>query len=319
MFLEKITQEKSGIIVYGITPPKAHNSLDKNNEIAAKTVERIKKLNIDGLIIYDIQDEASRNSDDRPFPFLKTIDPYEYASEYLKELEVHKIIYRCVGKYERRALSTWLNSHDTSKYSSVFVGAPSKHHVSTMKLSEAYDLRNSLSNHGILGGVTIFERHFKNENEHLRIIEKMQYGCSVFITQCIFNIGYAKDVLSDLYFYCLANDLKIPTIIFTLTTCGSLKTLNFMEWLGIHCPKWMKNELKNSHDILDSSINLSLAIAEEIAEFCTSKNIPFGINIESVSLLKDEIDASIELLNKTTQILKEKVKSKNAATISLNR
>ena len=37
-------------------------------------------LPVDGYVIYDIQDEAGRTNDERPFPFRRTVEPAQYAS-----------------------------------------------------------------------------------------------------------------------------------------------------------------------------------------------------------------------------------------------
>lgn len=307
MFIEKIKHKKTGILLYGITPPKAHNSQDKNIEIAEKTLKRIQTINADGLVIYDLQDESTRTSASRPFPFLPTVDPYIYASEFLKDLQIPKIIYRSVGKYDPKELSQWVSDIQDKDFASVFVGAPSKNYNGKIKLDEAYEIWKNENTSSFLGAVSIFERHNINKSEHLTILKKMEQGCSFFITQCVFNVGYAKDVLSELYYHCIKNDLQIPTIIFTLTTCGSKKTLDFMDWLGIHFPGWLRNELYHSNDILSRSIDLSLDIADEMMDFCIAKSIPFGINIESVSIRKEEIEASIDLYKRVEAMLQLKL------------
>jgi hypothetical protein len=86
-------------------------------------------------------------------------------------------------------------------------------------------------------------------------------------------------------------------VIFTLTACGSKKTLHFMEWLGIHIPDELKAELLVSENILQRSVEVCLEIAHELINFCMAKNIPFGFNIESVAIRKEEIEASIFLTN----------------------
>ena len=86
-------------------------------------------------------------------------------------------------------------------------------------------------------------------------------------------------------------------IIFTLSPCGSFKTLKFMQWLGIDVPNWLYNDLKHSKDILEASIRTSVNIAEELLDFSIQKGIPIGFNIESVSIRKEEIEASIKILN----------------------
>jgi len=81
---DKATNRESGIITYGITPPKKNNTEEKIKEISQKHIERISGLDIDGLVIYDLQDEKERVSEERPFPFIETIDPQIYSENYLK-------------------------------------------------------------------------------------------------------------------------------------------------------------------------------------------------------------------------------------------
>ncbi|MES2732505.1 MAG: hypothetical protein V4714_12180 [Bacteroidota bacterium] len=303
MFKEKVKNRESGILLYGITPPKAQNAHEKNQEISQKRMADLLPLPIDGLVIYDLQDESHRTAQERPFPFLPTLDPHVFASDYLKELPIPKIIYGSVGKFSKPELSSWISTIQQSRYSAVFVGAPSKDQVAHMKLPEAYEIWRQENKSAVLGGVMIPERHHSGRSEHMKIVHKMDAGCSFFISQCVYSIGYTKNVLSDLYFYCQVNQLPLPTLIFTLTTCGSVKTIDFMNWLGIHIPIWLRNELTNCQDILSTSVDLCLDLAEEIIEFCIAKSIPFGFNIESVSIRKDEIDASLYLLNQVDQLL----------------
>ena len=307
MFIDKLKRGESGILLYGITPPKLSNTEEKIKEISTRRVSQLLSAPIDGLVIYDLQDESTRTSMERPFPFLPTHDPYEYAVNYLSGLNVPKIIYRSVGKLNQKELINWCDCIQEENCATVFVGVPSKTQQVQMKLSEAYQLWKEHNKNVLLGGVTIPERHKSSREEHLRIVSKMNNGCSFFISQCVFNVDYTKNVLSDLYFYCQQNGLKMPVIIFTLTTCGSVKTIDFMDWLGIHLPIWVQNELSNAADVLQRSVDLCLDIAEELIYFCKSKGIPFGINIESVSIRKDEIDASLHLLSEVNKMLKREI------------
>ena len=65
-------------------------------------------------------------------------------------------------------------------------------------------------------------------------------------------------------------------IIINLTPCGSIKTLEFMKWLGINIPKWLENDLINSVDILEKSIILSKLLFDELFDFALEKEIPLG-------------------------------------------
>ncbi|TYQ15428.1 UNVERIFIED_CONTAM: 5,10-methylenetetrahydrofolate reductase [Acetivibrio alkalicellulosi] len=307
MLKEKILNKKLGIIIYGITPPKINNSIEKITEISKKQIERIKKLDIDGLAIYDIHDDKDRNQNIRPFPFIETIDPLEYSEDYLKELKIPKIVYRCVGKYTRSQFCELISNNRDGNNFNVFVGASSRNQLVPLKLSKAYEINRELSQNTILGGVAIPERHMKNKDEHLRIVNKYKQGCRYFITQAVYNLESAKDFLSDYYYYCRFNNLEVAPIIFTLTPCGSIKTLEFMKWLGISIPKWLENDLMNSEDILNKSISLSKSIFNDLLEFSIEKGIPIGCNIESVSVRKVEIEASIKLANDIKCILKKYV------------
>jgi hypothetical protein len=40
-------------------------------------------VGIDGLVLYDIDDESDRNPNERPFPFLPTMDPAKYLARDL--------------------------------------------------------------------------------------------------------------------------------------------------------------------------------------------------------------------------------------------
>ena len=316
MFKDKILRRESGILLYGITPPKAHTPVEKIKEIAFKTKARIQPLNIDGLVLYDIQDESSRVKDERPFPYFPTLAPDFFASEYLHDLFVSKIIYRSVGKFTPNELGRWINTIEGQSHSVVFVGAPSKQQTVHLKLPEAYQVWKETNPSIILGGVTIPERHHGERSEHLRILGKVDHGCSFFISQCVYNIEFVKNVVSDLYYHSQKNSTPFPTIIFTLTSCGSLKTLDFMNWLGINVPMWLRNDLHHSQDILSKSVDLSIDIAEEITEYCIGKGIPFGFNIESVSIRKEEIEASEFLLERVDLIL-QRNKLRTAAETKL--
>ena len=292
---DKISNKKSGVLLYGLTPPKVTTDKDRIQVIADKQIARIKNLDIDGLVLYDIQDESSRNNEPRPFPFSETLSPDVYT-DYLTDLKVPKIIYKSVGKYSKDEFQSWVDKNSSIIDYSVFVGTPSNKQVNSLSLNDAYQINKNAKASIQLGGITIPERHFKKKDEHIRLFNKVDKGCNFFISQCVYNINNAKNFLSDYYYNSVDNNREILPIIFTLTPCGSIKTMEFMEWLGIDIPKWLKNDLKHSKDILADSIKVCKNIAEELLAYCKDKNIPIGFNIESVSIRKAEIEASIELL-----------------------
>jgi hypothetical protein len=318
MFLNKIRSGESGILTYGITPPKkSETNPERIAEIAAKTIARIMPLDIDALIVYDVQDESARTSVERPFPYITAWDPFEFASGYLQALPLPKIIYRPAGKFSPEELSAWVDDLHQHQFYPVFVGIPAPDFAVKTTLTEAYKIWSKNSSSSVVGAVTIPERHAVLNDEDKRILEKASWGVSYFISQCVFNIDYARKMIDDLGCTCKEQSTAIPTMIFTLTACGSLKTLEFMDWLGIHIPDEMKEELKAAENMLDKSVGVCLDIAAEIITYCTERSIPFGFNIESVAIRKDEIEASIHMVNRIGEMLQEQgIRKKKAIPVT---
>ena len=305
MFIRKIRRKESGILLYGITPPKALTAVEKLAEIAERSLNILSSLDIDALVVYDVQDESARTTEERPFPFSNSLDPFEYASQYLQRLAIPKIIYRPAGKFTKEELSQWLQGLKTHGLYPIFVGLPTPDYVVKTSLNEAYKIwREEHGDHSVIGAVTIPERHAILKDEDVRILDKIDSGVSYFISQCIFNVEYTKKILDDLVVACQLKKRELPTIIFTLTICGSVKTLYFMEWLGIHVPADIKEELTASANHIERSKEIAISIAKDLIQYCLERSIPFGFNIESVAIRKEEVEASLELLNTVRGLLK---------------
>lgn len=307
-FKGKIANRETGLLLYSFAPPKNTTAEEKVRVIAGKQSDRINKLDIDAFILYDIQDESHRTNEERTYAFIPTIAPEDYYRNYLTDLKVSPIIYKSIANQTRDSFGGWLQKNDHLEHL-VFVGASSQAQVAETKfsLTDAYDLRRQHHDHLLLGGVTIPERHAKKGDEHKRILDKKQKGCQFFVSQCVYNVYETKNLLSDYYYDSIEGGYHLKPIFFTLSPCGSLKTLEFMKWLGIEVPKWLYNDLKNAKDILESSVATSIRIAGEIWDFAASKNIPVGFNIESVSNKKEEIEAAVEILDSiSTKILPQR-------------
>lgn len=288
---------------YGITPPKLSFPEERRQKAALAQTERIRELPVDALVVYDLQDESSRTDVKRPFPFLQAVDPLEYAYDYLAAVEKPKIVYRSVSALDAGALRNWLARLERERGAVVLVGAPSQSQAVHFGLSEAYRLRAEEFALVPLGGVVIAERHETRGGEDERVLRKQERGCSFFISQAVYSVGASKNLLSDLYYRCADAGQTMPPFLVTLSPCGSKKTLEFMSWLGVFVPRWLENELLHAHDILQKSVDLTLAAFTELHDFARDKGIPLGCNVESVSLNKDEIDASVEMVHRVSAIL----------------
>src|SRR5690606_8365216 len=121
------------------------------------------------------------------------------------------------------------------------------------RLPDAYQARLEEASRVPLGGVLIAERHESRGGEDERVLRKLEHGCSFFITQAVYSVTASKNVLSSLHYRCLEEQRPVPPILLTLSPCGSLQTLEFMNWLGVSVPLWLRNELMHAQDILEKS------------------------------------------------------------------
>lgn len=286
-----LAEARSGVLLFGITPPRLSASAEQVREIAAVTMARLASLDLDGLVLYDIDDESDRNPADRPFPYLPTMDPAVFEARHLGDWHRPVVVYRCVGKYPVADLRSWLRSADTGRMLSVFVGASSEHKAIRTSLSQAQALHQETRPDLLTGGVAIAERR----DEHLRMVAKQKRGCMFFISQVTYSSDAAKSMVSDYFYACQELRLAPRPVLFTLSVCGSVKTLAFLQWLGVDVPRWLENELRNAADTLAESSAHCLANARDLIAFCRRLGMPFGFTVESVSIRRAEIEASVAL------------------------
>lgn len=291
----RILERRGEFLLFALTPPRRASSPEKSQEIADVTLERLRALDLDGLVLYDIDDESDRNPEERPFPFLPTMDPAEYLSRHLDELKVPVVVYRAVGKYVEPQLRAWLEAQEPDRVLSVFVGPSSRDKPVATSLTRAHALRAELAPDLLLGGIAIPERHTRTGEEHLRLLAKQAAGCGFFVTQVVYDVNAAKNLVSDYRYECAARGLDPVPIVFTFSVCGSMKTLEFLRWLGVDVPRWIQNELRHADDTLEASFEQALASALELIVYCRRLGVPFGLNVESVSNRRTEIEASVNL------------------------
>jgi hypothetical protein len=300
MLRDDILRRRDGLRLYGLTPPKQGQDPDKVRDIAERQARRIAALAPDGLVLYDLQDEAGRTEAARPFPFLPTLEPLDYSRDYLAALDVPRVLYKCVGNQTAAELLAWVDTLEAGegRDACVLVGAPTSagaQEAGALRLSAAYDLLRARGAPPCLGGVAIAERHVRKLDEAERLFGKHAAGCRFFISQTVFDASATKSLLSDYALRFAREHLAPVPFILSFSPCGSLKTMEFMKWLGISFPRWLENDLRTAPDILRKSVDLALQIFADVRAFAKDKGIPLGINVESVSIRKEEIDASGEL------------------------
>jgi hypothetical protein len=299
----KIAERQSGIRLYGLAPPKQTSTPEQLRTIAAQQAGRIAALEVDGLVVYDIQDESERVKEPRPFPFLPTVPADVYAHDHLSALAIPKVVYRSITRDTRESLVAWLTQSRTTPAITVLVGAPSRAAARGLSLKDAYALVQEHAPETVLGAIAIAERHLKHFDEHERMLAKVASGCRFFVTQAVYDVTSTLSMLSDYAIAVQEGKRPAAPVILTFSPCGSEKTLAFMKWLGIAFPRWLENELRFARDPLETSIALCTRIFAEVWEYARDKGIPLGVNVESVAIRKAEIEASLELARSLRRLI----------------
>ncbi|MCF6442396.1 methylenetetrahydrofolate reductase [Pseudoalteromonas luteoviolacea] len=294
---EKILDPNQGVYLIGTTPPKLGTDNEQLQTIATKLLNRLHEIEYDGVVIYDIQDESSRTQVPRPFPFKQTVDPCEYSKLVRDLSNLDVITYKSVAQRDKEEFTQWLQKtkQDFGLNNLVLVGSPSSKGDIKLGLPEAYQTLREHTQDFFLGGVTIAERHANKRNEHERLIDKTTKGCEYFISQAVYDAQATIDLLTSYARTCRQQGNEPKRIILTFTPCGGQKTLEFMQWLGISVPEATKWRMLDADNTLNESIKICRENLDLILRSCAHLDIPLGLNIESLTNRKEEIDASINL------------------------
>lgn len=302
--IRRIEAGHGEFLLFALTPPRLATDRERVQEIADTTIARLRPLGLDGLILYDIDNETERNPAERPFPFMPTLDPADYLGNHLENWSTPVIVYRAVGKYAPEDLRAWLSVQDPARLMTVLVGAAASSKKVRTSLAVAQALWREANPTLSVGGVAIPERHSRRADEHVRLLAKQDAGCRFFVTQVVYDINAAKNLVSDYHYECKARGMAQSPFVFTFSVCGSMKTLDFLRWLGVDVPRWIENDLKHASDPLEASYQQAITTATELIAYCRTLGVPFGINVESVSIRRVEIEASVRLAHQLRTQLK---------------
>jgi 5,10-methylenetetrahydrofolate reductase len=172
-----------------------------------------------------------------------------------------------------------------------------------MTLANAFRLAAAHERGFTLGGVVIAERHDDARSESRRMLEKADLGCSFFVSQTVYHPAATVRMLADYARECRERRVEPKRIVLTFAPCGRQRTMDFMKWLGITIPPETERAILNAPSPLAKSIEICCANLRRILEQQYSVTLPLGINTESVSINKDEIDASVDLFQALKQVL----------------
>ena len=286
------------LFLYGTTPPRADAPEERVHRAASRLAARIRELALDGLVVYDVQDESGRTSEPRPFPFLPTMKSQAYARLLHGMTSQPIITYKSVSGMEEGLWRQWLAeawSEYGIRYLSLVGRATSRKNTGGISLSHALQMAHLLPTAPTLGGVVIPERHRPENSESARLLQKAELGCEYFISQAVYDPEAAIRLLRDYARDCREAAVTPQRIILTFTPCGCPETLHFMKWLGISVPPEAERRILTSNAPLAESVALCAANFRQVLAAPGVRDVPLGVNVESVSIRKEEIAASVDL------------------------
>lgn len=277
---------------------------EKAQEIAEKFVARGRALATDGYIVYDIQEEKGRVPEPRPFPFRKMADPVSYAGLIKKASGKDSVVYKCVVEADAASFEEYVrqakDTHGVDTFNLVG-GATSTATYAGPSIDEAAKLLNKLD--CSFGGVTIAERHTKKGNEHETLMKKTEMGAQWFISQAIYEATAMIQTINAYGTLCKTKNIKPKRILLTFAPCGRAKTMKFIHWLGVNVPEETEKSILESASPVQTSVEILIGIFQDILKGTLSSGVPLGVSVESVSIFKEEIDATHELFRRTQAIM----------------
>ena len=288
------------MLLYGTTPPRSGTAQDQVAAAADKLAARLAGLPLDGVVVYDIQDETGRTQFARPFPFIGTIDPRAYA----KFLGLPTIVYKALGELDEKSWMAWLDETEQQAHSIIsVVGRPTSGVRYALPLSRAIRLA---AGRFTVGGVAIAERHGPQRSEAARLLAKGIEGCAYFISQTVYHAPPTQRLLADYLRDCRGAGVEPRRIVLTFSPAGREKTLQFLRWLGVIVAPATERAILKAARPLAKSIAICRDNLRRILDRPYRGAVPLGINVESVSINRDEIDASVELLHVLREVLSGK-------------
>ena len=294
----KLPDARQRVLLYGTTPPRLGTAPENVAAAAGKLAARLATLPLDGVVLYDIQDETGRTERPRPFPFVGTIDPREYA----KHFKLPAIVYKALGNMDEPGWRAWLSQSTGEIQFLSIVGRPASGVRYPLPLSRAIRIASENPSF-VVGGVVIAERHDSERSEAARLLAKGIEGCGYFISQTVYHAPPTQRLLADYLRDCRGAGIPPKRVVLSFAPCGRDKTLAFLRWLGVNISADTERAILGAASPLAKSIEICCDNLRRILDQNYSSAIPLGVNVESVSINRDEIDASVDLFHALKEVM----------------
>ena len=132
-------------------------------------------------------------------------------------------------------------------------------------------------------------------NENQNMLRKIDAGAEWFVTQGVFAREPIIKLLRDYGDLCRERGITPKKVVLTFAPCGRPKTMTFVKWLGMYVPEDVEKRIFEAENPVKESMTFLRETLEYILEQTHNTGVPIGINVESLSIFKDEIDAAHDL------------------------
>eukprot|EP00586_Coscinodiscus_wailesii_P019530 CAMPEP_0172502704 /NCGR_PEP_ID=MMETSP1066-20121228/162111_1 /TAXON_ID=671091 /ORGANISM="Coscinodiscus wailesii, Strain CCMP2513" /LENGTH=398 /DNA_ID=CAMNT_0013278053 /DNA_START=97 /DNA_END=1293 /DNA_ORIENTATION=- len=307
------------VFLLGDVPPSIATPPHKCQEICNKFTSRSRALANDGFIVYDIQDEPGRAANNtanakRPFPFRKLMDSSSYASLLARSGGKPCLVYKCVADAN---FEDWIETAERDHGHSAInlVGRPtSDGEYAGPTAAEAMDIcaERRVTSRLRFGCICIAERHTLEcarqrgktyPTEHLNMFRKQAAGADWFVSQAVYDPEPTVRLLKDYAAVCRERGVTPKKVILTFLPVSRKKTMEFVKWLGVIVPPDAEEKILGANSPVDESVDFLCHVLTTILDECRGVGIPLGVNCESVSIYKAEIDGVHELFRRLQGIL----------------
>jgi 5,10-methylenetetrahydrofolate reductase len=303
--MKDLTERQAGTtdvpVFYGTVPPREGTPEADARSTAEKLAARLQDTDVDAILVYDVQDEEGRNGEPRPFPFTPTIPSRQYAA-ILREVTGRTVVcYKAAPAHSGDDFHEWLLKTRRTygiRYLSLVGSSSSDADPPGPSLEKATRMAagSEEPEFEAIGGVTIPERHMAKEDEGRRLLRKTERGMRYFVSQIVYRPDAAVQMLRAYDRRCRESGAEPALIALTFAPCGHRKTLRFMRWLGVDVPAEAEERIFSADNPAEASVRLCRENLLRILEQTSDLTVPLGITAESVSIRREEIDASFELL-----------------------
>ena len=251
MLRDDIRRRRDGLRLCGLTPPKRRPGSDKVRESPSARLAASPRSRRTASCSTTFRTRRAARTPRAPFPFLPTLEPLDYSRDFLAALRGAARPLQVRGQPERGGACGLGRRARGGRARRVRArrSALERAGRGALGLRTAYELLGRRATPAAWAG-SPSPSATPASSTRTSAWSARAAGCRFFVSQTVFDAGATKSLLSDYALALRGARLDAGAVHPQFSPCGSVKTMEFMKWLGISFPRWLENELRTRADIL---------------------------------------------------------------------